>query len=272
MSFARDAAFSILVAAAVAAPLTSSAQGTGVGLVVAMRGDVTAQAPGQPERPVTCGDIVHENERVATGVASRVAILTGDVYAQLFVLSAARFGRGADGTAELALEQGRMRVIDPRGETDARPVHVTASAADARFAGNDVDAYVLGPPGETNGMICSERVDLKVGRAAEGTHAKPGQCAIASIGKPLYRASVPSERIALGEAYECVLPVAFGPLEQYFDPTDVAAGQDFELPVPDALDDSIRDACDDPGSGCAGFSLPVDTITPFPSDPLPGGD
>jgi hypothetical protein len=237
-----------------------------------MRGDVTSQSPGQPERPVTCGDIVHENERVATGVASRVAVLTGDVYAQLFVQSAARFSRAADGTVELDLEQGRMRVIDPRGRADALPVHVSASAADARFAGNDVDAYVLGPRGKTNGVICAERIDLAVGRGGERASARPGQCTVASLGKPLYQASFPSERIALAEAYECVLPAAFGPLDQYFDPTDVAAGPDDGLPPPDALDDAPRDPCDVPGSGCAGIlgGIPVDVITPFPSDPLPG--
>jgi len=267
----RHAALSVLVVAGLAAPTTGVAQDTGVGLVVAMRGDVTSQSPSQPERPVTCGDIVHENERVATGVASRVAVLTGDVYAQLFVQSAARFSRAADGSAELDLEQGRMRVIDPRGRVDAVPVHVSASAADARFAGNDVDAYVLGPRGKTNGVICSERVDLSVGRGSENANARPGQCTVASLGKPLYQASFPSERIALAEAYECVLPAAFGPLEQYFDPRDVAAGPDGGLPPPDGLDDAPRDPCDVPGSGCAGILgvAPVDVITPFPSDLLP---
>lgn len=259
-----------LVAALFAGPSMGQATEP-VGLVVAMRGQVSAVDAAGQERALTCGDVIGRDELIRTGRASRVAVLTGDVYAQLYVHSAARFGNEADGSARLALERGRMRVIDPRPSAGAAPVHVRASEAQTRFAGNDVDAYVLGPVGATNAMLCSESVDLAVERLGQRTTAQRGQCAIDSRGKSLYRAQVPSTRIALAEAYECELQLGIADL---FDPTDVATRPGRDTPLPDGWGNTTRDACDDPGSGCSGRSSSGsgDTITPFPSDPLPASD
>jgi hypothetical protein len=254
----------------VQAPATRAQEDT-VGLVVAQRGQVTVTAPDGGERFLSCGDLVHAGHLVRTHEASRVAILTGDVYAQLFVLSEGRFDTTPDGTALLKLERGRMRVVDPRAGTNITPVHVTASGSEARFAGNDVDVYVLGPADATNGVICSERVSLDVARPGSGESitAHRDRCAIASLGKPLYTAEIPSERIALAEANDCELPIADA-LVLHFAP-DVAAGA-ADTPLPTSDVDPTRDACDVPGSGCGAVptSGPVDTLPPFPWDRLPG--
>ena len=256
-----------LLVAGLAAPALAQ---DAAGLVVARRGQITAYAADGTPRSVTCGDLIREDERLETAHASRVALLTGDVYAQLYVLSSARFGAAPDGASRLALERGRMRVIDPRASDSAKDVLVTASDTTARFHGNDVDAYVLGPAGETNSMICAERVDLVVDRASGGGDtARLGECVVSSQAKPLYRAQIPSTRIGLEEAYECELPIADRAMLA-FSP-DVAAGP--EPPLPGALGGPNRDSCDVPGSGCGALPSsgdPVDVITPFPSDPLPG--
>ena len=242
----------------------------GVGLVVAIRGKVTVQAPGERERPVSCGEVVRSGERLTTAAASRVAVLTGDVYAHLFVLSSARLSRGPEGDTTLFLERGRMRVIDPRGRGEGPPLWIATERAQTRFVGNDVDAYVLGPPGATNAMICSEGVELEVVRrdgASAPSAARFGECAIASLGKATYEAEIPSNRIALAEAYDCELPDS---LAARFTPTDVAAAPSTRLPLPTAKGGLQRDSCDVPGSGCASpVSVPVDTVLPSPSIPLP---
>jgi hypothetical protein len=240
-----------------------------VGLVVASRGRATVTSADGTSRAISCGDVVQRGEVVETQAASRIAVLTGDVYAQLFVLSRASFGTTADGTPLLELQSGRMRVIDPRGGEGNPPVQVSASGAQTRFAGNDVDAYVMGPAGATNAAICSERSDLVVtrdDRPGEQATAADSQCAIASLDKTIYTIGMPSERIALAEANDCELPIPHAALLRL--QPQVAAGPEL-TPLPQGLDDIYRDACDVPGSGCAG-GAPVDTFPPFPFDPLPG--
>ena len=253
------------------APTGARADTQGMGLVVAMRGQVSAQTDGEPERRLGCGDVIHSGDRVATGRASRVAVLAGDVYAQLFVSSAARFSTAGDGSAALALERGRMRVIDPR-RGSPMPVRVSVGPAETSFAGNDVDVYALGPASARNAVICSERSDLAVQRSDGNggpTVASRGQCAVASLGKATYRAHVPSTRIGLAEANECELALV-SDVALRLAPSDVAAAQRPRSPLPKGIRDPRRDACDDPGSGCLGaLSGPADEVSPFPSDPLP---
>ncbi len=163
-----------------------------------------------------------------------------------------------------------MRVIDPRGRGEGPLLWIATERAQTRFVGNDVDAYVLGPPDSTNAMICSEGVELEVVRrdgASPPMSAHFGECAIASLGKATYEAQIPSNRIALAEAYDCELPDS---VASRFSPTDVAAAPPMLLPLPTANGGPQLDSCDLPGSGCAGpASVPVDVVLPSPSIPLP---
>ncbi len=269
MIYTRRAAAVLVLATVLWTPGPAQSQ-EAVGLVVASRGRATVTSADGIARTLTCGDIVRDGEVVETQSASRIAVLFGEVYAQLFVFSRASFGIGDDGTHHLVLESGRMRVIDPRSGRGNAPVQVTAGHAQTRFAGNDIDAYVMGPAGASNAAICSERSDLTVtrdDRTGERATAADGQCAIASLGQSIYTIGMPSERIALGEANDCELPIVSAALLRL--QPQVAAAPDF-TPLPEGIGDSFRDACDVPGSGCGAPSTPVDTITPFPFDPLPG--
>ena len=270
MNHTRRAVTAAALAAALVAIAPVGAREGAVGLVVASRGRATVTSSDGIERTLTCGDIVKHGEVVETHAASRVAILTGDVYVQLFVFSRASFGTTADGTPHLVLESGRMRVIDPRRGDGNAPVQVTASAAQTRFAGNDIDVYVMGPEGATNSAICSERNDLSVtrdDRAGERATAADGECAIASLDKSIYTIGMPSERIALGEANDCELPMPLAAMLRL--QPQVAAAPQF-TPLPEGISDPFRDACDVPGSGCGSISAPQDEVTFFPFDPLPG--
>jgi len=271
LSWIQPAAAAFLLALA---GISTAAGDDSIGVVVGLRGTVNAAAPGQEARVLSCGDLVGPGEVLTTEQASRVSVLVGDVYAQLFVQSEALFQLSQAGGADLMLSRGRMRIIDPRTGNDVPQVHVTTPDAEARFAANDVDSYVLGPAGETNAMICAERVALDVGRlgaASQSSRAPQGSCAIASRGKAMYLAQIPSERIGLSEADDC--EPGRGPVAARFQATDVAAGPVGGLQLPDAGQGPPRHPCDVPESAC-GMPTPgfQDTTGGFGSDPLGGGE
>ena len=224
-----------------------------IGLVVGLRGQVVATAPGQEARRLQCGDPVFADDQIETGQASRASVLVGDVYAQLFVRSQARIGVTPAGTPDLFLERGRLRVIDPRTADESPDVRLTTPRAHSAFARNDVDAYVLGPVGATNAMLCSERTTIDVERSdvagVDPHHTPTGHCTIASLDKPFYKARVPSERIGMREADDCSLD----PRLAGFDATDVAAPRAIPgIGNPDLGPFEPRLTCDVPGSGCGG--------------------
>jgi hypothetical protein len=239
-----------------------------IGLVVGKRGQVTATAGGESRR-LDCGDPVYAGERLETAQASRVSVLIGDVYAQLFVGSQADLATTPGGTPDLFLGRGRMRVIDPRTGAASAQIRVATPRARTSFALNDIDAYVLGPAGETNAMLCSERTTIDVERVdhdADAMHTPVGVCTIVSVDKPTYQAEVPSERIGLREAPDCVLDLATA---ERFGLVDVAAPNALPgMGMPDLGAFKPRRPCDVPGSGCGGGSPPDVVPDPTP-DPLP---
>jgi len=244
-----------------------------VGLVVGLRGFATATAPGREPRRLQCLDVIHDDEVVNTSEGSRVSVLIGDVYAQMFVFSEARFALTSDGGAQLFLDQGRMRVIDPRTAGDVPDIEMTTPRARASFRANDIDAYVLAPMGDSNAMICSERVDLHVHRtdAAGGSlGVSLGECVVASKDNGTYNAKIPSERIGLREADDC--EVELGSVPARFAGIDVASPPLPEgIDLPTTIDILPRRPCDDPGAGCGpAFAEPAFTDTV--NSPFDGSD
>ncbi len=241
-----------------------------IGLVVGMRGHVVARADGAETRRLDCGQPIYAGERLETGEASRVSVLIGDVYVQLFVGSQADFAATPAGTPDLFLRRGRMRVIDPRSDAASPVVRVGTPRARTEFARNDIDAYVLGPSGATNSMLCSERTTIDVERvdlAAGPQHTPTGLCTIVSLDTPTYQARVPSERIGLREAPDCTLDLASG---DRFDAIDVGApGALPGMGLPDIGPFDPRRTCDVPGSGCGGTPRPPDILPDPTPDPLP---
>lgn len=235
----------ILAPAAQAAPRV-------VGHVVSASGDVVAERPGQTPRPLRCRDSVHEGERVVTGSEARAGLLLGDVLAQLGAETALDVGLTPAGTADLELQRGEVRVIDPR-ETGA-DARLGVLGASARVLGNDAEAYVFTEKAGAYAMLCEWDVPLDVARGAESARVEPGRCVVAKAHEPLYLAEGHSERLAAPGADVCPLGPVVGGLAQRFTPVDVAAGPPalFAPTAPPVPLPPTRSPCDTPGSGCAG--------------------
>ncbi len=260
----------VLAPLVVLAAAASRAEERPIGLVVGMRGHVVAQADGTEARRLDCGQPIYAGDRIETGEASRVSVLIGDVYVQLFVGSQADFSATGAATPDLFLRRGRMRVVDPRTDAGAPAVRVGTPRAWTEFARNDIDAYVLGPAGATNSMLCSERATIDVERVdldAEPLHTPTGVCTIVSLDEPTYQARVPSERIGLREAPDCTLDLAAA---NRFNAIDVAAPRALPgMGLPDIGPFDPRKTCDVPGSGCGGAPNPADLLPDPTPDPLP---
>jgi carboxymethylenebutenolidase len=237
----------------------AAAQDAVVAQVASVHGNVTAQRPGEPARRLACGDRVFAGERVVTAAGSRVGLLSGDVYAQLDADSALLAGRTSEGTPDLELEAGKLRIID-RADAGAAS-RVGAVGAQARVRGNDAEAYVLREKIGAYAMFCEWDEPLEVSRGSERATAKPGRCVIAKAREPLYEAPAHEERLALAAPEEGQAGPVIGAAPDHFTPTDVAAGppQFFTPPLPGPPVMPPRSPCDDPGSGC----MAVVTTTPI---------
>jgi hypothetical protein len=267
------AAFIPLLALALGlAPLVAAADDVGdarkpVGHVATLAGDVVAESPGEPPRPLHCRDAVYQGERVVTAQGSRVGVLMGDVLARLGEGSALRVGRTPEAAADIALEQGAVRVVDPR-EAGAT-ARLAVLDARAKVLGNDAEAYVFAEKTGRYAMLCEWDSPLTVDRADERAQAQPGKCVIAKRSEPLYLADAHAERLGPPAQDACSLGPVIGKLDVHLSPSDVAAGP---LLGPwsgkaSGLEFPSRSPCDEPGSGgCFGI------LDPSPAGgEVPGG-
>ena len=127
----RGAVVAVLVAAAPAAAAPIE-----VGHVVAVEGRATAQRPGEPERVLACGDPVHEHERLVTAPGARLVIASDAHHAHLGSAGELALARSAEGTLELALAYGTVRLLD----ADAAPASLVATPAGwSRLSGADLE-------------------------------------------------------------------------------------------------------------------------------------
>ena len=252
----RVPSFLLLALALGAAPLVGAADEMGgaaepVGHVTTLLGDVVAERPGEPPRPLHCRDTVYQGERLVTANDSRVGVLVGDVLARLGEGSALRVGRTADAAADLALEQGAVRVVDPRDAGATARLAVLDTRA--KVLGNDAEAYVFSEKTGRYAMLCEWDAPLVVARADESAVAPPGKCVIAKRSESLYLADAHHERLGPPAQDACALGPVIGALDLHLSPADVAAGP---LLGPwsgtaSGLEFPHRSPCDEPGSGCA---------------------
>jgi len=253
------------------APLASQADDEGaaqpVGHVATLRGDVVAERPGEPSRTLHCRDTVYQGERLVTAAGSRVGVLLGDVLARLGEGSVLRVGRTAEEVADISLEQGAVRVIDPR-ESGAT-ARLAVLDARAKLLGNDAEAYVFAEKTGRYAMLCEWDAPLEVGRADESALAQPGKCVIAKRSEPLYLADAHEERLGPPAQDACALGPVIGMLDVHLSPADVAVGP---LLGPwsgkaSGLEFPSRSPCDEPGAGtCFGVLDP-----PPAGGGIPGG-
>jgi hypothetical protein len=254
-------------------PATASAQATddvALGEVVSITGDVIAiEAATGARRTLVCGDSLHHGDTVVTSTGARAGLLFDLVYVQLDPGTRLALARDAAGRMDLELDEGRVRVIDPRREGD--PLRLVAGTAHARIAGNDAEAYLLAEKAGTYAMLCEWDDPLQVTRGAESRSASPGECVIAKSREPLYTAKAHDERIAFADADRCEAGMDPLAVADLFSPTDVAAGPLGFDPFPDPVDSGPldRSPCDEPGSGCSGPLVAPIATPPSVIDPEP---
>lgn len=253
-----------------AAPLASAeAPGTAaqgedaVGRVVTLSGEVLAERPGQEPRRLQCRDHVYQGERLVTADGARVGVLIGDSFAHLGESSRLRVGSTPDETADLELEVGAVRVIDPRdGGADARLAVLDARAP---LRGNDAEAYVFTEKTGIYAVICEWNEPLTVAREQEHASAEPGHCVFAKPTEPLYVSRSHEERLGAPGQDACGLDPLAGELDRHLSPSDVAAAPKLAPWSNTATGVSVppRGPCDVPGSGCARILEPPPTTGPI---------
>jgi hypothetical protein len=225
-----------------------------VGHVTSLVGDVRASGPGGAGRVLACGDPVFAGDTVTTGDGASAGILMDDVLARVDAGSALTVGRTGAGTPDAQLDRGRVRVIDARDAGE--PARLAARNAEMRVAGSDAEAYVLSEKVGPYAMFCEWDAPLAVSRGPETKQADPLHCVIAKDAEPLYVANAHEERIPATGGPTCADLAGLTSPDDHFSPVatrDVAAGPPAErwsnlagvVGVPD------RDACGDPGAGCA---------------------
>jgi hypothetical protein len=193
-----------------------------VGHVATLRGDVVAERPGEPPRKLHCRDPIYRGERLVTADGSRVGVLMGDVLARVGEGSALRVGRTAEGAADVSLEQGAVRVIDPRD--DGAEARLAVLDARAKLLGNDAEVYVFAEKTGRYAMLCEGDAPLAVDRGDESAVGQPGKCVIAKRREPLYLADAHDERLGPPAEDACAPGPVIGALDLHLSPADVAAG------------------------------------------------
>jgi hypothetical protein len=209
------------------------------------------------ERALSRGDAIESGETVRTGTDSRVALFSDEIYVQIDPESAVRFERDAQNRVNLALEAGRARIVDTRGEGD--PAAIAAGGALARVQGGDKEVYLLSEKTGRYAMFCDWTAPLAVSKGGEEAGADPGDCVLVKPSEAPYAARGHDHQIPLlpspDEGPADALVSRFGP--------DVAAGPFHGFPGPADTLDRERDPCDVPGTGCQG---PLGIVEP-PPDP-----
>jgi hypothetical protein len=241
--------------------LSGAAGAEVLGQVVAVQGHSVAELPGEAPRSLACDDVVHEGETLVTSPAAGVGFVADDVYVQLDADARLRLTT-EEGAASLALVAGGLRVVDIRAR-DAAPWRLTTPEAELR-AGAGVDAEAWARPGETH--LCVHEGSVAVAPAAGIPVDLPaGACARVDARKVAHVAGAAPE-IAVADALSCRFDVTG--LADLFTPTDVASPPlAVGFPAVGAADLFRRDACDNPGSGCAGSPMPVPPAAPPPTPP-----
>lgn len=260
--------------------------------VASVKGQVEAVDMNGQVRALHIGDPVFEGESVRTGAGASAGLWHDEALAQLAEKSRARVDRNAAGQARVTLEDGSIRVVDPR-ETGA-PIELVALDSSSTALGGDREARILREKAGAYAMLCDWVKPIAVTRRADGKSARPGDCIIAHPREPLFASPGHDERIpllagapALADAGPAIDPASLidplppvgaagpGPLALAGD----GAGGGPGLGAPGS-NDALTSACTTIGAGCLGEKErgivviePPPTDDPFPgSDGFPGGD
>ena len=196
-----------------------------VGRVVAVRGTVKAQAPGQPLRDLECNDAIYEGDRIITSRDSKLGMISGDIYSGMNERTTLEYTTTEEGTPKLALEQGHLRVLDSSQTDRARILTPGLLAYDA---GTDTEAFAFPEKAWTVSMVCPWDQSLAVTRVAaghEGTRPQPADCAIDKPREPLFTSAATHAKLpVIDDLCTPAIPVAAHAASRFASPADVALG------------------------------------------------
>lgn len=217
------------------------------GLLVSLSGNATAIDACGNSRRIECGSSLFSGETVSTAAGSTAGVMLGEVLTLVGPSSAASIGVSADGTADVVLERGGVRMIDPR--ENGPPVRLRARDASARFFGNDAEAHVVDGRSGTRVTMCGWEAPLGVARGGADTPASFERCGDSRQASSTI-ALAASDAVA-GSA-TCEARPAISTLAHLL-PLPPVAGPPPGTgpPLPDVHGDPPpRTPCDNPGSGC----------------------
>jgi hypothetical protein len=243
--------------------------------VASVQGTAEALDASGQIRVLAIGDRIQAGESVRTAPGSTVGLWHDEALAQLPEKSKARFDRNADGQTRVTLEEGAVRVIDPRKAGE--PIELVALDSSSTVLGGDREARILREKAGAYAMLCDWVQPVSVTRRAEGKSARPGDCIIAHPREAMFAAPGHTDRIpllggapSLADAGPAIDPAG---LIDPLPPVGAAGPGAFGpggLPgsgAPGAAQ-ALRSPCESVGVGCTGqFRV----IEPDPGgDPFPG--
>ncbi len=198
-----------------------------MGHVIGVSGDAILEGADGERRPMMCGTALYENDRVITQAGGRASILAGDVYAQIAAESELRLSRTPAGAPDIAVLQGRVRLIDTEmpGGSDA-PHRISTPDAEIIADGSDTEALVTRGPDRVHSMLCEWGTAVGVRALGDGSEAiaRPGECATARPHLSIFRAAGDASKLAVAEDASCDLASVTGNASDLLSPFDVAAG------------------------------------------------
>ncbi len=163
--------------------------------VASIQGTVEALSANGQVRVLAIGEPIQAGERVRTGPGSTVGLWHDEALAQLPEKSKARFDRNTDGQTRVTLEEGAIRVVDPRKAGE--PIELVALDSSSTVLGGDREARILREKAGAYAMLCDWVQPVSVTRRAEGKSARPGDCVIAHPREAMFAAPGHTDRIPL---------------------------------------------------------------------------
>lgn len=250
--------------------------------VASVSGSVEAIGLDGQARALEIGDPIQAGERVQTGAGATAGLWHDEVLAQLPEKSRAMVDLNAEGQARVTLEEGAVRVVDPR--KTGEPVELVALDASSTVLGGDREARILREKAGAYAMLCDWAKPVSVARRAQGATANVGDCIIAHPREAMFAAPGHDDRIpllvgapALADAGPAIDPAS---LIDPLPPVGAAGpggpalgmfpGSDDPGAGPPGSPLAMRNPCTTIGAGCLGGKFRV--IEPPPGgDPFPGG-
>ncbi|MGH0037496.1 MAG: hypothetical protein ACQGVK_20910 [Myxococcota bacterium] len=200
-----------------------------IGRVVAVRGTVTAKAPGEGARALQCNDPIFAGDEIEVSEKGGLGVLSGGVYAGMGEKTDLELETTDAGAPRLDVKHGHVRVLD--AEAGSGSARILTPGLLAYDAGSDTEALVFPEKAWTVSMVCAYDDPVQVTRAAkgDGTRAAPGTCAIDKPRESLFTSPATHPRLAVIDD-DCggagLIPVAGSAADHFGSPADVAAGPD----------------------------------------------